>query len=86
MTKAEIAANEIYKDGIRLVGRRDRNNNIVIHPETMVGILRNAVERGYQQAENDIIAKAAHWISANINCKPNEVEDYINHFKVYMKE
>lgn len=55
MTKAEQAAKEIYKDGIQLVGRRDKNNNFVIYPETMVGILRNAAERGYKQAEKDLI-------------------------------
>lgn len=55
MTKAEQAAKEIYKDGIQLVGRRDQNNNLVIHPETMVGILRNAAERGYERAEKDLI-------------------------------
>lgn len=54
MTKAEQAAKEIYKDGIQLVGRRDKNNNLVIHPETMVGILRSAAERGYELAEKDL--------------------------------
>lgn len=54
--RAEAAAKEIYKDGIQLVGRRDRNNNIVIHPETMVGILRNSAQNGYKQAEKDIIS------------------------------
>jgi hypothetical protein len=52
--KAEQAAKEIYKDGIQLVGRRDKNNNLVIYPETMVGILRSAAERGYEQAEKDL--------------------------------
>ena len=55
MTKAEQAAKEIYKDGIQLVGRRDKNNNLVIYPETMVGILRGAAERGYERAEKDLI-------------------------------
>lgn len=55
MTKAEEAAKEIYKDGIQLVGRRDKNNNLVIYPETMVGILRSAAERGYERAEKDLI-------------------------------
>ena len=52
--RAEKAAKEIYEDGIQLVGRRDRNNNLVIHPETMVGILRNAAQKGYEQAEKDL--------------------------------
>lgn len=52
--KAEQAAKEIFKDGIALVGRRDKNNNLVIHPETMVGILRNAAQRGYKLAEKDL--------------------------------
>lgn len=51
--RAEEAANEIYKDGIELFGRRDKNGNLIIHPETMVGILRNACQRGYEQAEKD---------------------------------
>lgn len=52
--RAEKAANEIYKDGIELLGRRDKNGNLIIHPETMIGILRNACQRGYDQAEKDI--------------------------------
>lgn len=52
--RAEQAANEIYKDGIELFGRRDKNGNLIIHPETMVGILRNACQRGYEQAEKNI--------------------------------
>ena len=52
--RAEQAANEIYKDGIELFGRRDRNGNLIIHPETMMGILRNACQRGYEQAEKDL--------------------------------
>lgn len=51
---AEQAAKEIYKDGIKLVGRRDKNGNLIIHPEIMVGILRNACQRGYEQAEKDL--------------------------------
>ena len=54
--RAEFAAKEIHKDGIHLLGRRDRYNNIVIHPETMVGVLRNAAQKGYEQAEKDIIS------------------------------
>lgn len=54
--RATEAAKEIYKDGIQLLGRRDRNNNIVIHPETMVGVLRNAAKKGYEQAEKNIIS------------------------------
>ena len=52
--RAEEAAKEIFKDGIELFGRRDKNNNLVIHPETMVGILRNAAQRGYELAEKDL--------------------------------
>lgn len=52
--RAEEAAKEIFKDGIELFGRRDKNNNLVIHPETMVGILRNAAQRAYEQAEKDL--------------------------------
>ena len=52
--RAEQSANEIYKDGIELFGRRDRNGNLIIHPETMVEILRNACQRGYEQAEKDL--------------------------------
>lgn len=51
---AEQAAKEIYKDGIKFVCRRDRNGNLIIHPETMMGILRNACQRGYEQAEKDL--------------------------------
>lgn len=51
--RAEQASKEIYKDGIELFGRRDKNGNLIIHPETMVGILRNACQRGYEQAEKD---------------------------------
>jgi len=65
MSKAEQAAKEIYKDGIKLVGRRDRNNNIVIHPEIMVGILRNAAAKGYEQAEKDTIEKAYDWLCSH---------------------
>ena len=54
MTKAEEAAKEIYKDGIELFGRRDKSGNLVIHPEIMVGILRNAAARGYEQAGKDL--------------------------------
>ena len=54
--RAEQAAKEIYKDGIELFGRRDKNGNLIIHPETMIGILRNACQRGYEQAEKDIIS------------------------------
>lgn len=54
--RAEQAAKEIYKDGIELLGRRDKRDNLIIHPEIMVGILRNACRRGYEQAEKDIIA------------------------------
>lgn len=53
-TRAEEAANEIYKDGIELFGRRDKNGNLIVHPETMVGILRNACQRGYEAAEKDL--------------------------------
>lgn len=56
MTRAEKAAKEIYKDGIELLGRRDNNGNLIIHPEIMVGILRNACRRGYEQAEKDTSA------------------------------
>lgn len=52
--RAEEAAKEIYKDGIELFGRRDKSGNLVIHPEIMVGILRNAAARGYEQAEKDL--------------------------------
>lgn len=52
--RSEEASKEIFKDGIELFGRRDKNNNLVIHPETMVGILRNAAQRGYEQAEQDL--------------------------------
>jgi hypothetical protein len=52
--RAEQAAKEIYKDGIELFGRRDRNGNLIIHPETMIGILRNACQKGYEQAEKDL--------------------------------
>ena len=52
--RAGQAAKEIYKDGIELFGRRDRNGNLIIHPETMIGILRNACQKGYEQAEKDI--------------------------------
>ena len=55
--RAEQAAKEIYKDGIELFGRRDRNGNLIIHPETMVGILRNACQKGYEQAEKDTMTK-----------------------------
>ena len=57
--RAEEAAKEIYKDGIELFGRRDKNNNLVIQPETMVGILRNAAQRGYEQAEEDLALTVA---------------------------
>ena len=63
--RAEQAAKEIYKDGIELFGRRDRNGNLIIHPETMVGILRNACQRGYDQAEKDTIERACTWLSRN---------------------
>ena len=52
--RAEEAAKEIYKDGIELFGRRDKSGNLVIYPEIMVGILRNAAARGYEQAEKDL--------------------------------
>ena len=52
--RAKIASKEIYKDGIELFGQRDKNGNLVIHPEIMVGILRNACARGYEQALSDI--------------------------------
>jgi len=61
--RADQAAKEIYKDGIKLVGRRDRNGNLIIHPETMVGVLRNACQRGYEQAEKDTIERACEWLS-----------------------
>ena len=53
--RAEQAAKEIYKDGIELLGSRDKRGNLIIHPETMVGILRNACQRSHKQAEKDII-------------------------------
>ena len=53
--QAEQAAKEIYKDGIELLGRRDKNKNLIIHPETMVGILRDACQRGYEQAEKNLV-------------------------------
>ena len=52
--RAEQAAKEIYKDGIELFGRRDRNGNLIIHPETMIGILQNACQKGYEHAEKDL--------------------------------
>jgi len=52
--RAEEAAKEIYKDGIELFGRRDKNGNLIIRPETMVWILRNACQKGYEQAEKDL--------------------------------
>ena len=61
--QAEQAAKEIYKDGIELLGRRDKNKNLIIHPETMVGILRDACQRGYEQAEKDTIERACEWLS-----------------------
>ena len=63
--QAEQAAKEIYKDGIELLGRRDKNKNLIIHPETMVGILRDACQRGYEQAEKDTIERACEWLSRN---------------------
>jgi hypothetical protein len=62
--RAEEASKEIYKDGIQLVGRRDRNNNIVINPETMVGVLRNAAQKGYEHAEKDLIDLAQLWVDS----------------------
>ena len=56
MTKAEEAAKQIYPDGIELLGKRDRYDNLVIQEEIMVGILRNACYRGYEKAEQDIIS------------------------------
>lgn len=63
--RAEQATKEIYKDGIELFGRRDRNGNLIIHPETMVGILRNACQIGYEQAEKDTIERAIIWLKEN---------------------
>ena len=60
--QAEEASKEIYKDGIELLGRRDRNGNLIIHPETMVGILRNACQKGYEQAEKDTIERACQYL------------------------
>lgn len=61
--KAEQAAKEIYKDGIELFGHRDKHGNLIIHPETMVGILRNACQRGYEKAEKDTVERACEWLS-----------------------
>lgn len=63
--RAEQATKEIYKDGIELFGRRDRNGNLIIHPETMVGILRNACQKGYEQAEKDTIERVISWVRKN---------------------
>lgn len=70
--RVEEAAKEIYKDGIELFGRRDKSGNLVIHPEIMVGILRNAATRGYEQAEKDTIERAAAWL-----------KDYVKYFELY---
>lgn len=67
--KAEQAAKEIYKDGIELFGRRDKNGNLIIHPETMVGILRNACQEGYEQAENNL-----SWHSVDESLPPIDEE------------
>lgn len=61
--RAEKAAKEIYKDGIELFGRRDKNGNFIIHPEIMVGILRNACQAGYEQAEKETIRTVKTWLS-----------------------
>ena len=75
--RSEEAAKEIYKDGIELLGRRDKNGNLIIHPETMVGILRNACQRGYEQAEKDMIVKirkqVEKWMPDN-----SEGDEYIS--------
>ena len=72
--RSEEAAKEIYKDGIKLVGRRDKNNNIIIHPEIMVGILRNAATRGYEQAEKETIERACLWLKTHL-CRMESVEE-----------
>lgn len=61
--RAEEAAKKIYKDGIELFGHRDKNGNLIIHPETMVGILRNAYQAGYEQAEKEMIRTVKTWLS-----------------------
>lgn len=72
--RSEEAAKEIYKDGIELFGRRDKNGNLIIHPETMVGVLRNAAQRGYMQAEKDIISLIESRISEILgDAQPNPV-------------
>jgi len=65
--RAKDFAKEIFKDGIELFGRRDKNNNLVIHPETMVGILRNTMQRGYEQAEKVTIERVIDWLQEHSN-------------------
>ena len=78
--RAEQAANEIYKDGIELFGRRDRNGNLIIHPEIMIGILQNACQRGYEQAEKDLIALVKQYIEKGERCMEQEGESQIYAF------
>lgn len=85
MSRAEEAAKEIYKDGIQLSGRRDRNNNIVIHPETMVGVLRNAAQRGYRQAEKDIEKRIMKYLNSRNDSDYATVGRIKKHFEEYKK-
>lgn len=56
MTRAEEAAQKIYKDDMIIIGPRDHDNNFVIPPEKLVGILRDATKWGYLAAQKYLIA------------------------------
>ena len=56
MTKAEEAAKKIFKDDMIITGPRDYDNNFVIPPEKLVGILQEAAKWGYIGAQQYFIA------------------------------
>ena len=67
------------------------SNQFIGHPyeadeDFTITLARSAYRQGYEQAEKDTIERAVSWISANLNCKNSKIEDYVNHFKVYMTE
>jgi len=51
MKIADKIARLMIPDDIKLVGKRDANGNIVIHPKTLICVLRNNVSRGYHLAQ-----------------------------------
>lgn len=56
MTRAEEAAKKIFKDDMTFDGPRDHDNNFVIPPEKLVGILQEAAKWGYIGAQQYFIA------------------------------